>query len=141
MYGEGLVPRRWASASGTQDISASSDGNLWFTDYRDNDSVGVTTLSSSELLVTQQPPPSVAFSAFGLTLQAVDGAGDVISSFNGAVTMGLGTNTNNLSSPSLGGTTTATASGGVATFTNQIFPTTVSFYHSLYASGAATGGP
>ena len=65
-------------------------------------------------MVTQQPPSSVtAGSPFGLTVQAEDSSGNLVTSFNGTVTVVLA---NNPGGATLGGTLTATASGGVATF-------------------------
>ena len=54
--------------------------------------IGVATLSSSELVVTQQPPATItAGSSFGLTVQAEDSSGNLISSFNGPTTVGIAT--------------------------------------------------
>ena len=65
-------------------------------------------------MVTQQPPASVtAGSGFGLTVQAEDGSGNLITSFNGTVTVALA---NNPGGATLGGTLSVQASGGVATF-------------------------
>jgi hypothetical protein len=54
-----------------------------------------------------------AGSPFGLTVTAEDSLGNPITSFNGTVTVGLA---NNPGCATLGGTLTATASNGVATF-------------------------
>ena len=66
--------------------------------------------------MTTQPPPSVtAGAAFDLTVTAEDASGNVDVSFNGTVTVAL------LSNPggsTLGGTLTATAQDGVATFSD-----------------------
>ena len=68
------------------------DDNLWFVDNGDS-SIGVATLSSSELVVTSQPPSSVtAGSGFGLTVTAENGSGNPITSFNGTVTVALDNN-------------------------------------------------
>ena len=98
-------------------ITAGPDGNVWFTDGSGdgpNNAVGVATLNTDSLVVTQQPPASVtAGSSFGLTVQAKDSFGDIDSSFSGKVTVALA------SSPggaTLGGTLSVTASNGVATF-------------------------
>ena len=65
-------------------------------------------------MVTQQPPASVtAGSPFGLTVDAENSSGNPITSFNGTVTVALA---NNPGGATLGGTLTATASNGVATF-------------------------
>ena len=62
-------------------------------------------------MVTTQPPSSVsAGSPFGLVVAAEDSFGALISSFKGAVTI------SDPSGASLGGTTTVSAVGGVASF-------------------------
>ena len=54
-------PLRGANPVG---ITAGPDGNIWFTDSGTN-AIGVATLTTSQLVVTQQPPASVtAGSAF-----------------------------------------------------------------------------
>ena len=66
------------------------------------------------LVVTAQPPDSVtAGSGFGLTVTLEDNSGDVISSFDGNVSVGL---SNNPGGADLGGSLTVTAHDGVATF-------------------------
>jgi virginiamycin B lyase len=122
-------------------ITTGPDGNLWFTDVRGASSIGVATLSSSELVVTQPPPSTIASgSSFGLTVQAEDSSGNPITSFNGTVTVGLGTNTNNNNAGvTLGGTLTVTASNGVATFTGLTLPTNAGYYYTLYVSGGGFG--
>jgi hypothetical protein len=85
-------------------------------------------------VVTQQPPSSVtAGSPFGLTVTAEDSSGNPITSFNGTVTLGL---ENNPVGTTLGGTLTATASNGVATFSGLSLAKPAIGY-TLYAS---TGG-
>jgi sugar lactone lactonase YvrE len=97
-------------------VVAGPDGNLWFTDNGAN-AIGVVTLdqtSTMHLVITQQPPASVnAGSGFGLTVQAQDSSGNLITSFNGTVTVALAMNPGGAT---LGGTLTVTASGGAATF-------------------------
>src|SRR5438046_2597018 len=62
------------------------------------------------LVVTAQPPATItAGSGFGLVVVAVDPFGNVDTSFNDGVTVGL----TNQASGGLGGTVTATASNGV----------------------------
>ena len=64
--------------------------------------------------MTQQPPASVtADTPFGLTVDADDSSGNLLSSFDGTVTVALA---NNPGGATLGGTLSVTASGGVATF-------------------------
>ena len=92
------------------------DGNLWFTD-RGDDAIGVVTLnpaSSTHLVVTQPPPASItAGSPFGLTVAVEDSSGNLVSSFDGTVTVGLASNPGGTT---LGGKLVVAASGGVATF-------------------------
>jgi hypothetical protein len=122
-------------------ITTGPDGNLWFAEHRAVATVGFATLSSTELVVTQPPPSSIpAGSSFGLTVQAEDGSGNPVTSFNGPLTVGLGTDTNYYGSFTLGGTLTVTASGGVATFSGLKLPTTIAGrYNSLYVSGGGFG--
>src|SRR5262249_24486857 len=92
-------------------ISVDSAGNHWFTDRWTN-VIGAQYLQN--LVVTVQPPASVtAGDSFGLTVQAQDSSGNLITSFNGTVTVALASNPGGAT---LGGTLTTTASGGVATF-------------------------
>lgn len=92
-------------------ITAGPDGNVWFTDAGTN-AIGVATLATSDLAVTQQPPSSItAGSPFGLTVQAEDSSGNLLSAFDGTVTVSLA---NNPGGATLGGTTFVTASDGVA---------------------------
>ncbi len=68
----------------------------------------------NHLAVTAQPPASVTAGAgFGLTVTAEDKSGNVLTSFNGTVTVALAVNPGG---STLGGTLTATAQSGVATF-------------------------
>ena len=70
----------------------------------------------TQLAVTTPPPSSVAEgAAFGLTVADEDSAGVVDTSFSGTVTIHLA---NNPGGSTLGGTLTATAVDGVATFSN-----------------------
>jgi streptogramin lyase len=99
--------------SGPWQLTTGPDGNLWFTDGG-TDSIGVATLATSQLVVTTQPPTSVgAGIGFGLTVTAEDASGNPISTFNGTVTVALGTNPGGAT---LGGTLTVTASSDAATF-------------------------
>jgi streptogramin lyase len=104
---EYVIPGTGSTPDG---ITSGPDGNIWFAD----ETLGIGVDYLKNLVVTQQPPASVtAGSSFGLTVQAEDSSGDLISSFNGAVTVGLATNPGGAT---LGGALTVTASGGVATF-------------------------
>jgi streptogramin lyase len=116
-------------------ITTGPDGNLWFTDGGTN-AIGVATLATSQLVVTVQPPSSVtAGSAFGLTVEAEDSSGNLLSSFNGTVTVALATNPGGAT---LGGTLSVTASGGVAMFSGLSLTTAASGY-TLVVSGSGLG--
>jgi streptogramin lyase len=123
--------------SGPWGITAGPDGNLWFADW-DAHSIGVETIPTMQMVVTQQPPVSVtAGSSFGLTVQAEDSAGNPLPSFNGTVRLALGQNPGG---GIVGGTLSVQASGGVATFSGLTLNKAASGY-TLYASrgGFASG--
>ncbi len=77
--------------------------------------ISVAAGQATHLVVTTQPPVSVtAGSGFVVTVSAEDALGNVVSSFNGPVTITIA------SSPgtgTLGGTLTVNASDGIASFT------------------------
>ena len=92
--------------------------------------------------MTPPPPASVtAGSGFGLTVQAEDSSGNLVSSFSGTVTVGLASNPGGTT---LGGTVTVAASGGVATFSGLTLTQVASGY-TLYVSASGptstTTGP
>ena len=119
------------TATGAYAITTGPAGNLWFTDVGTN-AIGVATLAASQLVVTQQPPTSVtAGSTFGLTVEAEDSSGNLLTSFNGTVSLAIGVNPGGAT---LGGTLTATASQGVASFSGLTLNKAASGY-TLYASG------
>ena len=76
--------------------------------------LAVTPAAPAQLVVSSEPPSSVAAgSGFGLTVAVEDAYGNLVTGFGSAVTIGL------VAGPSagdLGGSLTATVSGGVATF-------------------------
>jgi virginiamycin B lyase len=122
---------------GTQpwDITTGPDQNLWFADGGAK-AIGVATLTTTPLVVTQQPSASVtAGSPFGLTVQAEDSSGNLVSSFNGTVTVALASNPGG---STLGGTLSVQASGGVATFSGLTLNNAGSGY-VLYVSGGGLG--
>ena len=116
-------------------ITAGPDGNVWFTDQKTS-SIGVATVNQTaitQLVVTQQPPANLtAGSGFGLTVQAEDSSGNLITSFNGTVTVGLASNPGGTT---LGGTLTVAASGGVASFSGLTLTKVASGY-TIYVSGS-----
>jgi virginiamycin B lyase len=108
-------------------ITTGPDGNLWFTDINNNAAVGAAYFT--KLVVTQQPPASVtAGSPFGLTVEDVDSSGNLVTSFNGTVTMAIG------STP----LASVTASNGVAIFSGITITQAGSWSPSISAAG--TGG-
>jgi hypothetical protein len=87
---------------------------------------------ASQLVVTGQPPASVAEGAgFGLVVQAQDGSGNVDATYSGSVTVAL---VNDYTGATLGGTLTAVADKGVATFAGLTL-TQLGFY-TLEATAA-----
>ena len=119
-------------------ITTGPDGNLWFAD-QGTASIGVVTLnqtSSTHLVTTQQPPASVtAGTPFGLTVEAEDSSGNLVTSFNGMVTVALASNPGGAT---LGGTLTVTASAGVATFSGLTLTKAASGY-TLAATSSGLG--
>ena len=92
--------------------------------------------ATTYLVVTTQPPASVTAGAgFGLTVTAEDKSGDVLSSFEGPVTVGLATNPGGAT---LGGTLTMTAQSGVATFSGLTIDTVGSYQIQATSSGLST---
>ena len=83
-------------------------------------SVTVTAATATKLVVApqSQPPSSVtAGMGFGLVVRAEDGFGNVDPNFSGSVALAMANNPGNAI---LGGTITATASAGVATFSGVL---------------------
>ena len=76
----------------------------------------VQVITPTKLAVTSQPPSSVAASSptINVTVAAEDGQGNIATTYVGQVTLTLGSNPGG---STLGGTLTAQAVGGVATFT------------------------
>ena len=122
---------------GVNQITGGPDGNLWFTDPGNN-AVGVANLTTSQLVVTTQPPATMtAGTNFGLTVEAEDGSGNLLSSFNGTVNVAIASDPGGTT---LGGTLTATASGGFANFTGLTLNKAASGYTLVVsASGLGAG--
>ena len=104
--------------------------------------IAVTPAAATHLAVTTEPPSSVtAGSGFSLKVSAEDAFGNVATGFTGSVTIALG---NNPGGSTLGGTLTATASAGVASFSGLTLNKAGSGYTLKASSGsltaAATGG-
>jgi hypothetical protein len=110
-------------------ITAGPDGNIWYTD-EESGGIGVDVINT--FAVTQPPPASLtAGSPFGLTVEAQLASGKLDSSFNGTVTVALASDPGGAT---LGGTLTATASGGIATFSGLTLNTAAAGY-TLTVSG------
>jgi hypothetical protein len=77
----------------------------------------ITPADAARLAFTQQPTNTPAGAAItpAVRVQALDGAGNLDTSFNGNVTIAIGTNP---AAGTLSGTTTVAAVGGIATFGN-----------------------
>ena len=109
--------------AGSNALAVDPQGNPLTTDQRGSGyprivhgdvDIGAFEFTGTFVVVTAQPPGSVAAgSGFGLTVAAEDSSGTVDSSFDGTVTVALD---NNPGGSVLGGTLTATAQNGVATF-------------------------
>jgi streptogramin lyase len=117
-------------------ITAAPGGVIWFADS--SGAIGVFNPLSvpPHLAVTTAPPISVtAGTGFGLTVTAEYSASDLDTGFDGSVAVAVASGP----SSSLGGTLTATAANGVATFSGLSLGTAGNY--SLVASSTATGGP
>jgi hypothetical protein len=106
-------------------------------------SFGVTPASADHLVFARPPPDVVAGVAFSpaLSVAAQDRFGNLATGFVGDVSLGFARNP---SSASLAGTTTATATGGVAVFPGVSIARAGSGYILSASSGtvtAATSGP
>jgi hypothetical protein len=85
---------------------------------------------------TQQPPATVtAGSSFSLTVAADDSSGNLVTSFNGTLIVALA---NNPGGATLGGPLSATASGGIATFSGLTLTKAAAGY-TLVVSGGGFG--
>ncbi len=92
--------------------------------------------AASQLVVTTQPPGGVtAGDGFGLTVSAEDSYGNVNSTYASSVTIALA---NNPGGSTLAGTLTATAVGGVATFSNLTLNKAGTGYTLTATSGSLT---
>ena len=95
----------------------------------------------SQLVVTSGPPGSItAGNPFGLIVAVEDPLGDLISSFNGNISIGL---TKSDGAGAIGGTLTVSASHGIATFSGLTLTTAGASYILEVSGGGvtATTGP
>ena len=117
--------------AGTQSITATDTANSLVTASA---RTTVTPAAASQLIVTTLPPTSVTAGAgFGLQVSAEDPFDNVVPSFTGSVTLALD---NNPSGTTLGGTLTATATSGVASFSGL----TLDLADAGYTLKATTSG-
>src|SRR5690349_12838896 len=95
----------------------------------------ITPGTATQLVFTVQPSSAVAGTAISpaVQLSALDAAGNLAPTFVGNVTVALG---NNPGGSTLGGTTTVTAAGGVATFSTLTLDKTSNGY---WLTATATG--
>ena len=92
--------------------------------------------ATAYVVVTTQPPATVtAGSGFGLTVVVEDSLGNVDTSFNGTVTVGLASNP---IGGTLGGTLSVTAQSGVATFSGLTLNEPGGYTLSVSSSGLVT---
>ncbi len=90
----------------------------------------------TRLAITAQPPSTVTAGAgFTLTVKVEDSIGDVITSYNGTVTISLA---NNPGSSTLGGNVTVNAVNGVATFSGLTLNKVGTGYTLKVTSGSLT---
>ncbi len=116
-------------------IASGPDGNIWFSDIGTH-AIGVAVLDAPQLVVTQPPPTSVtAGGGFDLTVDIEDSSGNLVSSFDGRVSVALA---NNPRGTTLGGTLSVMASGGVATFSGVTINKAASGF-TIVATSAGVG--
>jgi hypothetical protein len=96
------------------------------------DTTGVGGVVASALAIATQPVTSVAGTALALTVDVVDAAGNIVTAFTGPIAIALG---GNAGVATLGGTLTANAVNGVATFSNILLTKAASSY-SLVATAS-----
>jgi hypothetical protein len=96
-------------------VFSSGQGSSYTISYA-NGTLTVNPAAATQLIITSPPPGSVAVGgSFGLTVKAVDSGGNLATSFNGPITVTLASDPGGAT---LDGTLTATATNGVATFSN-----------------------
>jgi streptogramin lyase len=101
------------------------------------DPITVPTVQASRLVVIQEPPASIsAGNSFELSVAAEDSYGDLAPTFNGTVSVALGTCP---VGASLGGTVTGTAVNGIAGFSGLTLMTAFSGYTLLASANGLDG--
>jgi hypothetical protein len=97
----------------------------------------VTPAAATQLVITQEPPSSVALNAgFGLIVVIEDAYGNVVTSANNTVNLALA---NNPTGAKLGGTLSVKAKNGVATFSGLTLNKRGSGYTLKVSSTGLTG--
>ncbi len=142
-FGTGGSAVMLGSGEEPEGVSIGPDGNITGTQLLGGSPLGAqtfrllnTTQITGQLVVTQQPPGTVsAGTGFGLTVDVDDSSGNLETSYNGSVTVGLGNNPNGAS---LGGTLTVTANQGVATFSGLTLTSAATGY-TIVVSGSTLG--
>jgi hypothetical protein len=140
--GELLVTTHGDGIGKITGFSPGADGNYAYnwsipSDAYSDSLVAVAIEAIPHLVVTAQPPGGVtAGSGFGLTVTAEDSSGNLDSSFNGTVTVALASDPGGAT---LGGTLTATASQGVASFSGLTLTKAASGYMLQVSSSGVSG--
>jgi hypothetical protein len=97
-------------------------------------SIAVTPGSASQLLISAQPPSGIIQDTpFSVSVSVADGGGNIVSNYNGAVTLAIAQGPDGAS---LDGTTTVDVSQGVAVF-DDLTMTQASTGYSLAASSGS----
>lgn len=120
-----------------------SPGSAGTTDGQEIDSTGGSISQQSLQLVITNPPPGtvsvvVAGADFGLTVAVETGTGNVVTSYDGPVSVQLSSNPG---AATLGGTLTVAASNGIATFSGLSINNAGNGYALEAVSGGVTSIP
>jgi hypothetical protein len=99
------------------------------------DTTGVGGVVAAALAIATQPVTSVAGTALALTVDVVDAAGNIVTTFTGPIAIALG---GNAGIATLGGTLTANAVNGVATFSNILLTKAASSYSLIATASGLT---
>jgi hypothetical protein len=98
--------------------------------------ISVTPAAAAKLILTTVPPATAwVGDPFGVTVDVEDPYGNLVTSFKGSVTVALASNPGG---STLGGTLTATAAGGVATFSGLTLNKPGTGYTLKVTSGSLT---
>jgi hypothetical protein len=99
------------------------------------DTTGTGGLVATALAIATQPVTSIAGTALVLTVDVVDAAGNIVTTFTGPIAIALGANPG---SATLAGTLTANAINGVATFSNILLTKAASAYSLVATTSGLT---